>query len=87
VDYFAAADKYTIVHAAGREWPIRLSLRGLEQQLDPESFWRVHRGTLVRVGAIRAVRRDIMGRLRLELHAGGPPLAVSRGFAHLFRQT
>jgi DNA-binding LytR/AlgR family response regulator len=86
VDRFEAADKYTTVHAGTHSWLIRMSLRELEQQLDPAQFWRIHRGTLVRVAAIGTVRRDLMGRLAVELRAGGPPVPVSRSYAHLFRQ-
>lgn len=84
VDRFEAADKYTVVHADGRQWLLRTALRELEGQLDPQAFWRIHRGTLVRVAAIGAARRDLMGRLWVELKRGGPPLAVSRTYAHLF---
>ena len=86
VDYFSAADKYTLAHVAEREWPIRTALKDLEQQLDPDVFWRIHRGTLVRVAAVREVRRDLMGRLWLELNRGGTTLAVSRAYGALFRQ-
>ncbi|MBU1237570.1 MAG: LytTR family DNA-binding domain-containing protein [Gammaproteobacteria bacterium] len=86
VDCFEASDKYTMIRVGNREWPIRTPLRELEQQLDPGAFWRVHRGTLLRVAAIRQVQRDLMGRLWAELHSGGKPVAVSRRYAHLFRQ-
>lgn len=86
VDRFEAADKYTTVHAGNRQWLIRTPLKELEAQLDPQAFWRIHRGSLVRVAAIREVRRDLMGRLWLELKCGGPALPVSRSCAHLFRQ-
>ena len=86
VDRFEAADKYTTLHVAGQEWLIRTSLKELEQQLDADAFWRIHRGTLVRVAAIREVRRDLMGRLWVELKSGGKPLPVSRSYAHLFKQ-
>jgi DNA-binding LytR/AlgR family response regulator len=86
VDHFEAADKYTTIHGDGREWLIRTPLKELERQLDPEAFWRIHRGTVVRVAAIREVRRDLMGRLWLELRGGGKALPVSRSYAHLFKQ-
>lgn len=86
VDHFEAADKYTTVHAGSREWLIRTPLKELEQQLDADAFWRIHRGTLVRVAAIRQVSRDLMGRLWAELHSSGQPVAISRRYAHLFRQ-
>lgn len=86
VDHFEAADKYTLVHVGHQEWLIRLSLKELEQQLDPEIFWRIHRSSLVRVAAIREVNRDLMGRLSLTLHGSNQELPISRSYAHLFRQ-
>lgn len=86
VDRFEAADKYTTVHVGRREWLIRTPLKELERQLDADAFWRVHRGTLLRVAAIRRVQRDLMGRLWAELQSGGQPVAISRRYAHLFRQ-
>lgn len=86
VDRFEAADKYTTVHVGDKEWLIRTPLHELEQQLDPQAFWRIHRGTLVRVAAIGEVRRDMMGRLWVELKSGGKPLPVSRTHTHLFKQ-
>jgi DNA-binding LytR/AlgR family response regulator len=86
VDRFEAADKYTTIHVGRRQWLIRTALKELEAQLDPEAFWRIHRGTLVRVAAIREVRRDAMGRLWLELRDGEAPLPVSRSYAYRFRQ-
>jgi DNA-binding LytR/AlgR family response regulator len=86
VDRFEAADKYTTLHVGGQQWLIRTPLKELERQLDPDVFWRIHRGTVVRVAAVREVRRDAMGRLWLELRNGEAPLAVSRSYAHRFRQ-
>ena len=86
VDRFEAADKYTTVHAGSREWLIRMPLKELERQLDADAFWRVHRGTLLRVAAIKRVQRDLMGRWWAELQSGGAPVAISRRYAHLFRQ-
>lgn len=86
VDRFEAADKYTTVHAGSREWLIRMPLKELERQLDADAFWRIHRGTLLRVAAIKRVQRDLMGRWWAELQSGGAPVAISRRYAHLFRQ-
>lgn len=85
VDYFAAQDKYTEVHTATETALVRLPLARIEEQLDPAQFWRIHRGYVVRVAAIRQVRRDLMGRLQVELHGHGERLPVSRACAHLFK--
>lgn len=86
VDHFTAADKYTTVHVGAQAWLIRLSLKDLEQQLDPQAFWRIHRACLVRVAAIRTVRRDLMGRTWVELKSDAPALAVSRSHSQRLRE-
>ncbi|MBS4099396.1 MAG: response regulator transcription factor [Sulfuricella sp.] len=86
VDSFEAADKYTLVRAGAGEWLIRTTLKELESRLDPQAFWRIHRGVMVRVAAIAQVRHDLMGKLWVEFHSGGKVQPVSRAYAHLFRQ-
>lgn len=86
VIYFEATDKYVNVVTADSESLIRLSLRELLDQLDPAQFWQIHRGTVVNIGQVTAAVRDEAGRLRLSLRNRSETLAVSRVFAHLFRQ-
>lgn len=83
--YFEAADKYVRVLTSHAEYLIRTPLRQLLAQLDPQLFWQVHRGVIVRASAIEAVHRDEGGRLRLQLRERSEQLAVSRLFAQLFR--
>lgn len=84
--YFEATDKYVNVVTADGEALIRTSLRELIPQLDPQQFWQVHRGTVVQVRQVRAAVRDEAGKLSLLLRDRPEKLAVSRLFAHLFRQ-
>jgi len=60
-------------------------LKELLPQLDPQVFWQVHRGTVVRADAIAAVTRDASGKLRLRLRDHPESLAVSRLYAHRFK--
>ncbi|MGV3569850.1 MAG: LytR/AlgR family response regulator transcription factor [Ramlibacter sp.] len=83
--YFEAADKYVRVLTASNEYLIRTALKELLPQLDPQQFWQVHRGTVVRASAIEAVHRDEAGKLHLGLRGRGERLPVSRLYAHLFR--
>jgi DNA-binding LytR/AlgR family response regulator len=86
VIYFEATDKYVNVVTADSASLIRLSLRELLDQLDPAQFWQIHRGTVVAIDHVSAAVRDDSGRLRLSLRGRSETLAVSRVFAHLFRQ-
>ena len=85
VDYFQAEDKYTTVSCKGQEYLIRTSITTLEQQLDPDVFWRIHRGVIVRVAQISKVERDFAGHMSVILK-NGAELPVSRAFQNLFRQ-
>lgn len=84
--YFQATDKYTAVFTADAELLIRTPIKELLEQLDRAQFWQVHRGTLVNVRQIVAARHDALGRVSLKLRERPESLAVSRGYAHLFRQ-
>lgn len=85
VIYFEAADKYVRVVTAAREHLIRLSLRELLPQLDPQQFWQVHRGTVVQARCIASARREDSGKLTLSLHGRPEKLSASRLYAHLFK--
>ncbi|CAA9435930.1 MAG: Transcriptional regulator protein [uncultured Ramlibacter sp.] len=82
---FEAADKYVRVLTAGHEYLIRTPLKDLLPQLDPQAFWQVHRGTVVRASAIETVTRDEAGKLHLSLRGRPERLPVSRLYAYLFK--
>ncbi|KHD06811.1 hypothetical protein PN36_23550 [Candidatus Thiomargarita nelsonii] len=84
VDYFQAANKYTTVVTAEKEWLIKTAIKTLS--LNPNEFWRIHRGTIVRVSAIARVSRDFQGRYLLKLHEHQETLIVSRTYAYRFKQ-
>ncbi|MGB4117399.1 MAG: LytTR family DNA-binding domain-containing protein [Polaromonas sp.] len=83
--YFEAADKYIRVLTANAEYLIRTPLKDLLQQLNSQTFWQIHRGTVVRATAINTVRRDELGKLTVTLHGSPDKLAVSRLYGHLFK--
>jgi len=85
VVYFEAADKYVRVITASREHLIRISLKELLPQIDPQLFWQVHRGTVVQARCISTARRDESGKVFLSLRGRPEVLTASRLYAHLFR--
>jgi DNA-binding LytR/AlgR family response regulator len=85
VIYFEAADKYIRVLTASQEYLIRTPLKELLAQLDPDVFWQVHRGTIVRVSSIASVLRDESFKVRLHLRERPETLSVSRLYGHLFK--
>lgn len=85
VAVFEAADKYVRVLAQGREFLIRTPLKELLPQLDPEVFWQIHRGTVVRADAIQRATRDEAGKWRLSVLGLSETFAISRLYADRFR--
>lgn len=86
VHYFRADAKYTVVATADQESMIRIPIKDLVEQLDPEVFWQIHRGTVVNVTQVAGVSRDFRGHMLVRLKQRAETLAVSDTYAHRFRQ-
>jgi DNA-binding LytR/AlgR family response regulator len=86
VCYFKAEDKYTVVKTLGGESLIKKSIRQLTGELDPDQFWRIHRGSIINVNWIAGVHRSFAGRYIVKLKKLPETLTVSRSYAHLFKQ-
>lgn len=83
--YFHASDKYTAVVTTDAEYLISIPIKSLCEQLDPKVLWRIHRGVIVNVNAIRSLHRDLRGSLSVRLKQRPESLQVSATFAHLFK--
>lgn len=91
VDFLRADSKYTSVgyrDDAGKpaEALIRLALRELVAQLDPNTFVQVHRGVVVNLNSIRRVVRLDRDSAEVELKHRQERLPVSKTYLHLFRE-
>jgi DNA-binding LytR/AlgR family response regulator len=86
VAYFQALDKYVNVAGSDGDALIRLSLKDLLPQLDPDQFRQISRGAIVNMKHVTSASRDDAGKLTLHLRNRTDTLRVSPLFAHLFRQ-
>src|SRR5437764_7957388 len=85
VVYFQAEDKYTKVVTGGAEALIKKPIKELYDELDPEAFWQIHRGTIVNLRAIARVERDWRDQPVITLRSRPEKLTVSRTFAQRFK--
>jgi DNA-binding LytR/AlgR family response regulator len=83
--FFQAQDKYVRVVTVDGEAIIRMPIKDVLAGLDPDEFWQVHRGTVVRVAAIDRLRKDDLGKSHLQLRGHAERLPVSTAFLHRFR--
>jgi DNA-binding LytR/AlgR family response regulator len=86
IAYFRAEHKYTVVATTDKEAIISTPIKELVDALDPNDFWQIHRGTIVNMRQIAGIRRDLRGRLLVQLKHRKELLPVSARYAHLFRQ-
>ncbi|UCD82283.1 MAG: response regulator transcription factor [Desulfobacterales bacterium] len=84
--YFKAEDKYTVIKTREGESLIKKTIQQLSEELDPDLFWRIHRGTIISVHQVGRVSRSFAGRLIITLKDLPETLTVSRSYAHLFKQ-
>jgi DNA-binding LytR/AlgR family response regulator len=85
VCYFQANAKYTCVYTATRESHIRRSIKELAAELDPSTFWQIHRSTIVNLEAIQSITRSF-SEVSVKLRSRREYLPVSKAYKHLFRQ-
>ena len=73
IAYFYSKDKYNYLAASdGAQYIIDSSMDTLEAELDPRKFFRISRGCIVALSAIRSVTRQFGGRLRIDAEPGPP---------------
>lgn len=70
IDRIEADDHYLRVYAHGKMHVVSGTLSGMEEQLDPAAFARIHRKTIVNTKRIAAVRKTRSGSFKIELQDG-----------------
>ena len=79
VEWFQAAGNYVELHAGGRRFLIRSTMKRLEHDLDPGRFTRIHRSTIVNVSWIEEIQPDWNGDFTVLLK-NGAELRLSRTY-------
>jgi len=79
IDWIDAAGDYMCVHAEGRTYVLRETMKSLEAILDPKIFQRVHRSTIVNISRVRRLRPHTNGEYFLTLE-DGQEIKLSRSY-------
>jgi len=91
IDYLRSDTKYTRIAWRGdsgqpSEALVRVALKELLAQLDPEHFVQVHRAVVVNLRAISHITRSEYDNADIHLKQRSEVLPISRSHLHLFRQ-
>jgi len=85
IDWIDAAGDYMCVHAGGVTHIMRITMKQLQQLLNPLQFLRVHRSTIVNASRVAAAQSLTNGEFLLTL-SGGTQLKVSRSYRDRVRE-
>ena len=83
--YVQSDNKYTRLVTAQADAFIRKPITELIEELDPDLFWRIHRGTLVNIRAIDMVVREQVDKMSVKLKGRAEKLEVSHAHQSQFR--
>ncbi len=79
IDWIDAAGDYMCLHAEGRTYVLRETMKSLAEILGPKVFQRVHRSTIVNVNRVRRLRPHTNGEYFLTLE-DGQEIKLSRSY-------
>jgi two-component system, LytTR family, response regulator len=79
IDWLEAEGNYVRLHCGREAHLVRATLSGMEEQLDPRRFTRIHRSTIVNMDRVKEVRPWFAGDYLVKLHDGGE-LRLSRRY-------
>lgn len=85
IDWIETAGNYLRLHAGKQAHLIRETMAGLEAQLDPRKFVRIHRSAIINLGRVRELQPGPYGDAALLLR-DGTRLTLSRTFRARFDQ-
>ncbi|MGC8534072.1 MAG: LytR/AlgR family response regulator transcription factor [Rhizomicrobium sp.] len=79
IDWIETAGNYLCLHSGAHSELVRETMNGLEAQLDPQQFLRIHRSTMVRITAIKEIQPLFNGDQSIILR-DGTKLVLSRSY-------
>ena len=79
IDWVEAEGNYVSIHAGKKAYLLRETISGIEGQLDPRHFVRIHRSAVVNINRIKELQPWSHGEYHVILH-DGTQLTLSRSY-------
>jgi DNA-binding LytR/AlgR family response regulator len=84
IDYFQADSKYTNAIYQNKTYILRISLKNLIQQLDPDNFTQISRNTIINIQKIDKIIKETYN-MKLYIKQNNNPFTVSRPHQYKFK--
>ncbi|WP_108470602.1 LytTR family DNA-binding domain-containing protein [Rhodanobacter thiooxydans] len=85
IEWLQASGNYVNLHVRGRDYPLRATMAGIEERLDPARFVRVHRSHFVNLDYLVEIEPLESGDARLQMRDGAK-IPCSRRYRAALRE-
>ena len=85
IEWLQASGNYVTLHVRGRDYPLRATMAGIEDRLDPARFVRVHRSYFVNLDYLAEIEPLETGDARLQMRDGAK-IPCSRRYRAALRE-
>jgi DNA-binding LytR/AlgR family response regulator len=85
IEHITAEVDYVRLHLKGHSYLAKETLANLQTRLDPNQFVRIHRSSIVRLAAVKEIKRAGVGTVEVHM-LNGARLRVGRAFSQTLRQ-
>lgn len=85
VDWIEASGNYVCIHSKGKKYLIRETMNRMEEKLNPDLFFRVHRSTIINLNKVKELEQWYYGDY-LVIMEDGKKLTMSRNYKDLLQR-
>lgn len=85
IEWLQASGNYVNLHVRGRDYPLRVTMAGIEERLDPARFVRVHRSYFINLDYLAEIEPLETGDARLQMRDGAK-IPCSRRYRAALRE-
>ncbi|WP_158756093.1 LytTR family DNA-binding domain-containing protein [Dyella sp. S184] len=85
IEWLQASGNYVNLHVRGRDYPLRATMAGIEERLDPARFVRVHRSYFINLDYLAEIEPLETGDARLQMR-DGVKVSCSRRYRAALRE-
>lgn len=85
IDCIESAGNYVRIHSGKQSYLLRETMTNMEEKLDPDTFYRVHRSTIINLDKVKELEPWFHGDYQIIME-NGKKLTLSRNYKRLLRK-
>lgn len=85
IDWIESAGNYVRIHSGDENYLLRETMTNMEDKLDPDTFFRVHRSTIINLDKVKELEQWFHGDYQIIMETG-EKLTLSRNYKELLRK-